>query len=311
MKTVSIVIPVYNEEKNVDRAYRELSRVMGALSREYRYELVFTDNHSSDRTFELLAAIAAKDKRVRVLSFSRNFGYQRSILTGYLHARGDAAIQIDCDLQDPPDMIPAMLKKWREGYKVVYGVREHRKESFIMRSVRSLFYRILHYLSEEKIPVDAGDFRLIDRAVLNELKNLRDAKPYIRGSIAAMGFAQTGIPYKRDERKYGVSKFKLSSLMDLALDGILNHSVVPLRIATFIGLMTSVVTFLMLCIYVVGKIIFDQAWPAGFATTTVLLLLSISLNAIFLGIIGEYLGRIYLQTKQGPVTIVEKKVNIR
>ena len=311
MKTVSIVIPVYNEEKNVERAYRELTRVMGSLSRECRYELVFTDNHSTDRTFEMLSGIAAKDKRVKVLSFSRNFGYQRSILTGYCNANGDAAIQIDCDLQDPPDMIPAMIQKWREGYKVVYGVREHRKESFVMRSVRSLFYRILHYLSEEKIPVDAGDFRLIDRAVLNELKNLKDAKPYIRGTIAAMGFTQTGIPYRRDDRKFGVSKFGLSSLMDLALDGVVNHSVVPLRVATFIGLTTSVVTFLMIVVYIIGKIIFDQAWPAGFATTTVLLLLSISLNAIFLGIIGEYLGRIYLQTKQGPVTIIERTINIR
>ncbi len=307
-KCISIVVPVFNEEDNVLSLYNTVTEVMSSLSDNYDYELIFTDNHSTDNTYDKMAQLATTDKRVRVYRFSRNFGYQRSIITGYLKARGDAAIQLDCDMQDPPHMIPEFVRQWDQGYKVVYGVRRFRKENWGITFLRKVFYRLINMLSDDHLPLDAGDFRLIDRCVLNELKNIDDSQPYLRGTIAAMGFRQIGIPYDRSERACGESKFSFSDLLGLAIDGILNHSIVPLRIATYTGLVVSTLTFFAMGIYAIGKFLLGQNWPAGFATTTVLLLLSISLNALFLGIIGEYLGRIYKQVKKRSLTIIEKQI---
>jgi polyisoprenyl-phosphate glycosyltransferase len=307
-KCISIVVPVFNEEDNVRPLYTAVTEVMSSLSDDYDYELIFTDNHSTDSTYDKLAQMALADKRVRVFRFSRNFGYQRSIITGYLKARGDAAIQLDCDLQDPPHMIPEFVRLWNQGYQVVYGVRRVRKENMWITLLRKIFYRIINILSEDHLPLDAGDFRLIDRCVLNELNNIHDSQPYLRGTIAAMGFSQIGIPYDRAKRVLGESKFSFGDLFGLAIDGILNHSIVPLRIAAYTGLVVSTLTFLAMVIYFIGKFLLGQNWPAGFATTTVLLLLSISLNALFLGIIGEYLGRIYKQVKKRPLTLIESQI---
>ncbi len=274
----------------------------------YAYEIVFMDNHSTDGTFEILRRLSEADPRVRALRFSRNFGYQRSILTGYLRSRGAAAIQLDCDLQDPPELIPRFLELWESGHKVVYGVRRSRREGWWINAARSLFYRLIDSLSEDELPHDAGDFRLVDRRVIEELAKIDDSQPYLRGTLATLGFKQTGVPYDRAERERGVSKFSMKDLVGLGIDGILNHSIVPLRIATYTGLLVSLLTFLALAGYAAGKVLFGQRWPAGFATTTVLILLSLSLNAIFFGIIGEYLGRIYKQVKGGPVTIVEQEL---
>ncbi len=307
-KCLSIIVPVFNEEENVPSLYKAVTNVMQTLADEYDYEIIFTDNHSTDSTFAKLEQLASIDQRVSVFRFSRNFGYQRSITTGYLKARGDAAIQLDCDMQDPPQLIPEFLRLWKEGDQVVYGVRRFRKESRGITFLRKVFYRLINMLSEDHLPLDAGDFRLIDRCVLNELRNIEDSQPYLRGAIAAMGFRQIGFPYDREERTRGKSKFSFGDLVGLAVDGILNHSIVPLRIATYTGLAVSTLTFLGMVVYLVGKFLLGQNWPAGFATTTVLLLLSISLNALFLGIIGEYLGRIYKQVKKRSLTIIEKQI---
>jgi glycosyltransferase involved in cell wall biosynthesis len=307
-KCLSIVVPVYNEEDNVLALYHAVTEVMQPLSEQYEYELIFTDNHSTDSTFAKLEQLASLDQRVSVFRFSRNFGYQRSIITGYLKASGDAAIQLDCDMQDPPRLIPEFLRLWNEGYQVVYGVRRFRREGSGITFLRKVFYRLISMLSEDNLPLDAGDFRLVDRCVLNELRNMEDSQPYLRGAIAAMGFKQIGFPYDREERARGESKFSFGDLFGLAVDGILNHSIVPLRIATYTGLVVSTITFLAMAVYSIGKFLLGQKWPAGFATTTVLLLLSISLNALFLGIIGEYLGRIYKQVKKRPLTIIEKQI---
>ncbi|MCD1259518.1 glycosyltransferase family 2 protein [Paenibacillus athensensis] len=309
MRLISFVVPVFNEEENIETLYVELKKLTDSLQPEYDYEVIFTDNHSVDRTPELLERLAQSDKKVKVIRFSKNFGYQKSILTGYLHARGDVAIQIDCDLQDPLDMIPAFLEKWKQGYQVVYGIRKSRKENWLINQIRKLFYYIIDKLSEETIPRDAGDFRLVDRQILDQLWQLHDEQPYLRGAIASMGFNQIGLPYDRNERLKGSSKFSFSQLMKLAFDGILNHSLVPLRFATYVGLSVSVITFLGLVCYLIGKIL-GADWPAGFATLTILILLSLSLNALFLGIIGEYLGRIYQQVKRKPLTIIEKQFNV-
>jgi len=308
-RLISICIPVFNEEPNIEPLYAALQRVMQQVSDRYRFELVFTDNHSTDRTFEILQELGAQDSRIHAIRFSRNFGFQRSIFTGYTNARGDAAIQIDCDLQDPPELILEFLTKWEQGFQVVYGVRRSRNESWWMNTTRSIFYRLIDTLSEDELPLDAGDFRLIDRRVLNELQKFEDYQPYLRGAIAALGFDQVGIPYERSVRTRGESKFSLGQLIGLALDGILNHSVVPLRISTYLGLGISLATLLAIVGYGVGRVLLGKNWPPGFATLSILILGSLSLNALFLGIIGEYLGRIYRQVKRRPLTIIEREVN--
>lgn len=309
-KRVSLIIPVFNEEANILPLYERTGRVLAPLAERFDFELLFTDNHSHDKSFEILTALAAKDPRVKIIRFSKNFGYQHSIYTGYVSCHGDAAIQLDCDLQDPPGLIPDFLKKWEEGFQVVYGIRRSRQEGFFIQWLRKLFYRLVHFLSEEKLPPDAGDFRLVDRTLLEELKKIHDMSPYLRGTIAALGYRQIGIPYDRDKRFGGKTKFGFKEMVGLALDGILNHSIFPLRIASYVGLATSLLTLLGIILYFVGRVLFGKDWPAGFATTTVLLLFAITLNCIFFGIIGEYLGRIYKQVKQRPMVVVERTINL-
>jgi glycosyltransferase involved in cell wall biosynthesis len=308
-KLISIVIPVFNEQENIEPLHDALVPVLASLEDVYDFEILFTDNHSTDQTFQVIRRLAAEDRRIRALRFSRNFGFQRSILTGYNHARGDAAIQMDCDLQDPPALISAFLNKWKEGYQVVYGERTSRKESWWSTATRKFFYRLIDLLSEDPLPLDAGDFRLVDRCVLNELKSVNDDQPYLRGTIATLGFNQIGIPYDRAERQRGQSKFTLRQLFGLALDGILNHSIVPLRVATYIGLFVALCTFGAVIFYTAGRLFFGRTWPAGFATITVLLLGSLSLNALFLGVIGEYIGRIYRHMKNGSLTVIQDEID--
>lgn len=310
MKKISLIIPVFNEEANIENAYNVLKGVLEGLGPGYTYEMIFTDNHSSDRTFAILQSLAAKDKMLKAVRFSRNFGYQRSIYTGYLLSSGDAVIQIDCDLQDPPSMIADFIKKWEEGYAVVYGIRSRREESWAMNAARKIFYRLVTFLSDDNLPHDAGDFRLVDKKIVTELRNIYDYSPYIRGMIASFGFEQLGIPYQRRQRKKGRSKFGFLELTELAMDGIVNHSIVPLRLATFFGLAAFIFSFLLLLISVAGRIFFSQLFPRGFATTTVLILISLGLNALFLGIIGEYIGRMYRQSKRHPITIIDKALNL-
>jgi glycosyltransferase involved in cell wall biosynthesis len=307
---ISIVVPVFNEESNIFAFHEEVSKAIAPLSDRFEFEFVFTDNHSTDRTFELLSALAKQDSRVRVFRFSRNFGYQRSIMTGYARTRGVAAIQLDCDLQDPPDLISVFIDHWQNGADVVYGVRVKRAESWSITLLRVIFYRLIDKLSEDRIPVDAGDFRLISRRIINILASLDDAQPYLRGTIASLGFRQVGVKYNRNPRLSGESKFPFSKLVSLALDGILNHSTIPLRISTYFGFFISLITFIGIIAYTVIKFATHAPWPAGFATLTALILASISVNAMLLGIIGEYLGRMYRQMKKGPLTIIEASIDL-
>ena len=263
------------------------------------------------RTFEILdRSRAPRPSRAGDSASPGNFRISGAPFSpAYSNARGDAVVQIDCDLQDPPSLILEFLAKWEAGYQVVYGVRATRQERWWMNVTRKIFYRLIDSLSEDPLPHDAGDFRLVDRRVLNELLKFEDYQPYLRGTIATLGFEQIGISYARAERQRGESKFSFGQLLGLALDGILNHSVVPLRIATYLGLLISVTTFLGIVSYGVGHIVLGKDWPPGFATIVILILGSLSLNALFLGVIGEYLGRIYRQVKRRPLTIVERELN--
>ena len=308
-KFISFVVPVLNEEANIRRLYDTVREVMAPLVDRYHYEILFTDNHSADRSFEILAELAAVDANVRVIRFSRNFGYQRSILTGYLNAHGDAVVQLDCDLQDPPAMVPQMLSHWEAGNQVVFGIRRRRQEGVTISLTRKVFYRLIRWLSEHELPLDAGDFRLVDRRVVEELRKVDDATPYLRGTIATLGFRQLGLVYDRDARVAGETKFRFKDLVNLGLDGILNHSVLPLRLATYVSVTASLAAALLIGGYTIARFAVGQDWPAGFTTLAVLILMSLSLNALFFGVIGEYLGRVYRQVKRGPLTIVEHELN--
>jgi dolichol-phosphate mannosyltransferase len=307
-RLISLVIPVYNEEPNIVPAYSALCGVFERLG-IYDIEFVFTDNHSEDGTFRILAELGARDRRVKALRFNRNYGFQRSLLTGYRHATGDAAIQIDCDLQDPPDLIPRFLTLWEQGHDVVVGLRHRRQENITLALIRRSFYALLHRISEERITADAGDFRLVDRKILDHLHNIEDLHPYVRGLIGSLATNETGIPYERSARLRGRSKFPLAKLVSFGLDGIISHSVLPLRLATYVGLTLSVVTFLLSVFYVISALLFGASWPPGFATTTVLILLGMSLNAIFMGVLGEYVSRIYQQSRRRPMTLIERTIN--
>jgi dolichol-phosphate mannosyltransferase len=307
-KLISIVVPVYNEESNIPLCYEILKDLCTTLEESYDFEFIFTDNHSSDQSFNKLTELASCDSRVKVLRFSRNFGYQASIYTGYLQCTGDAAIQFDCDMQDPVEMIPEFLSRWEAGYKVVYGVRVGREEGMWITGLRLVFYRIISWVSRDPLPVDAGDFRLVDRCIVEEMAKVHDTRPYLRGMISSFGFPQVGVEYHRNKRLRERSTFNFLSYLSLAWDGLTNHSIAPLRLATIMGFAITAITVVFIIVYFLGRIFLSTTMPAGFATLVILLLFSILLNAVFLGIIGEYLGRIYLQVKRMPITIIEKRV---
>ena len=308
-RLISLVMPVYNEEANLDRAYAALTAVFEQLP-QYELEFVFTDNHSEDHTFERLVSLAKADSRVKVIRFTRNYGFQRSLLTAYRHASGDAAIQIDCDLQDPPELIPQFIALWEQGHDVVVGLRLRRQEPHLLTLGRRAFYALLSRISDDQVTRDAGDFRLVDRSVIDRLRTLNDFNPYVRGVVSSLAARETGIPYDRVQRIHGRSKFPLRKLVGFALDGILGHSVLPLRLASYAGLAISLVIFLLGLFYIFGALLFGRSWPSGFATIVVVTLFGISLNAIFLGIIGEYVSRIYQQVRFRPLVVVESTLNI-
>lgn len=308
---ISVIVPVFNEEDNVERCYRRINEIFAGMSDQYRLELFFSDNHSTDRTFELLAEMAASDPHLRVIRLARNFGFQRSVLTAYRNVVGDAAVQIDCDLQDPPELIIEFLRLWRQGHDVVVGIRRKRQEPQVLQLARKSFYRLLRRISDDQMIDDAGDFRLVDRSVIERLKHVRDARPFTRGLISALSVRQTGIPYDRAAREFGHSKFPLRRLWGFAMDGIVNHSLVPLRLATLIGLGAFLSAFLMITWYLLGFLIAGNQWPEGFATLTILLLASIGLNAVLIGILGEYVGRIYEEVRVRPLTIIESTINLK
>lgn len=310
-RKISIIVPVFNEERNVRLAYDAISAVFEGLKKSYDFEIVFTDNHSTDGTFRELSTLAGEDSRVRVIRFARNFGFQRSVLTGYRHALGDAAIQMDCDLQDSPEMFKDFLKLWEEGHDVVVGVRRKREEEgALLTAMRRLFYKILDSISDDNIMRDGGDFRLVDRSILDQLKTLQTAQPYMRALTSSLAAHQIGVPYDRTARQFEQSKFPLRRLIGFAFDGIFGHSTLPLKLATYVGITISFITLFLSGFYILSNLMFGQAWPSGFATTTVLILFGIGLNGIFMGILGEYISRIYRQVHPMPTTIVETMINV-
>lgn len=306
---ISISIPVLDEEGNIVALYERLCAVAELLKDRCDLEFVFSDNHSSDGTWAMLSDLAEKDGRVKAISFSKNFGFQRSILANYMHTKGDAVMQIDADLQDPPELLEKFFEQWQSGYKVVYGIRRKRPENLLLHSFRKFGYWVIDKISEHPIPRDVGDFRLVDRKVIQSLAKIKTANPYLRGMIAGLGFSQTGVPYDRDARVAGESKFNVSRLVRLGLTAVFNHSTVPLRAASFVGAGILAISIIGALYYVVLKLLHPE-FPQGLASIHILVLFGIGLNSFLLGIIGEYLLRIYLVLRAEPIAIIEKSLNL-
>ena len=309
-KLISIITPVYNEEEALEAYYNRTSKVISKLSDKYDFEIIFTDNCSTDKTFSKLEELAKKDSQIRIFSFSKNFGYQKSIWFGYYKSKGDVALELDVDLQDPPEMLVQMLEYWHKGYKIIYGIRKERQEGVFIKSLRKLFYRLIRKISSYDIPNDAGDFMLIDRDIINHLKKVKLSDPYLRGTIFGFGYSKIGIEYKRDTRAVGTSKFPSLKLIQLAIDAVVNMSVFPLRVATITGLIAAFISMMLGGYFIIDKLFLNTNLPRGVTAILVLLLASIAINSILIGILGEYIGKIYKQLSSGEITpIVEKKID--
>ena len=303
--TFSIVAPVFNELENIPEFYRRVREVMSATHQTW--ELVLVDDGSSDGSTECIRELAKKDKHIHPVIFARNFGHQPAITAGWDYARGDAVIIMDADLQDPPEVVPDLIAKWREGYEVVYAVRAEREgETWFKKVTAVLFYRIIFRITEVKIPLDTGDFRLLDRKVVDVLKKMRERHRFPRGMAAWVGFRQVGVPYKRAARFAGVTKYPFKKMLKLALNAITGFSYFPLQLATYFGFGSAGLAIVAIPVVAIMRIMGSQFF-GGQATTLIAVLFLGGVQLISLGVLGEYLGRIYDEVKGRPLYVVREE----
>ncbi len=304
---ISVVVPLYNEEEVVQESYKRLKGVLESLQEPY--ELIFVNDGSRDATPAIVRSICSSDPSVRFIDFARNFGHQTAITAGMEHASGEAVIVIDADLQDPPEVIPEMIAKWREGYDVVYGKRIERKgETFFKRFTSAVFYRLLKSLTDVDIPVDTGDFRLIDRKVCDALKGIKERNRYVRGIISWLGFKQTGVEFVREKRFAGETKYPLKKMLRFAFDAITSFSFKPLKLASYVGVTVSLGGFAYLMVVLYLKL-FTNHTVTGWASVMAVSLFFNGVVLMMLGIIGEYIGRIYDEAKARPLYVVREMLN--
>ena len=302
----SVVIPAYNEEEVIGETYRRLTAVMTGMNEPY--ELIFVNDGSRDKTAEIIAGFCAEDETVRLINFSRNFGHMPAISAGMEYARGDAVFIIDADLQDPPEIFPQMAEKWREGFHVVYGQREKRiGESFFKKITAKLFYRFIRRMTSVDMPVDTGEFRLIDRKVCDAVNRLPEKNRYIRGLVSWVGFRQTAIMYVRAERFAGQTKYPLRKMISFAVDAVTAFSYKPLRIATSLGFLISIVSFIYLAVIFYQRF-FTDTTITGWASTMGIILFTQGIVMMILGLMGEYIGRIFEEVKSRPMYIVQEVI---
>lgn len=300
--TLGVVIPCFNEQAVLPELVDELKKLAEAVKLPIFF--LFVDDGSSDRTPELLKELSAEDERFAALRFARNFGHQTAVSAGLAHARGDVVAVIDADLQDPPALIADMLEKWREGFDVVYGVRRNRKEGPLLRFCYSAFYKLLKGIANVELPLDAGDFCVMDRAVVDRINRMPEHNRFVRGLRGWAGGRQTGLPYDRSARAAGEPKYGLIKLFNLAVDGLVSFSWAPLRLAVWLGLAASLVSFLLLVWAVVATVATGDT-PSGWASLAVMVLFLGGVQLIVLGIFGEYLGRIFEEVKNRPHFLVD------
>ena len=305
MKTVTLLIPCYNEEESVPFMRDALLQLMNDNTR-YQWEVLFINDGSRDRTLSLLEHIHQQDKRFCYVSLSRNFGKEAAMLAGFDHARGDAVIIMDADLQHPPQVIPQMLAAWEEGYDDVYGKRLSRgRESWLRRKLSMSYYRLLQRMAHVDILPNVGDFRLLDRRCIEVLKQLRETERYTKGLYCWIGFNKKEVPFETQDRVAGKSTWSYRQLIGLAIDGIMSFTTAPLRISAILGIVVSIIAFIYMCV-VLAKTLFWGEPVAGYPTIVVLVLFLGGVQLISLGIVGEYLGKTFMEVKNRPVYVVDK-----
>jgi len=307
-KLISIVTPCYNEEESVREVVTRVKEVYSQID-GYEFEHIFIDNCSTDNTVSILKDLAKDDKHLKLIVNERNFGHIRSPYYGLLQANGEAVILVVCDLQDPPEMINDFIKEWEKGIPVAIGVKTTSSENSIMYALRTLYYKTLDRFSDVNLIENFTGFGLYDKKVIEELKLINEPYPYLRGLIAELGFQRVEIPFHQPVRKGGKTKNNWFTLYDMAMLGFVNHSKAPLRMATLVGLITAVISFLIALVYLVYKIIYWDRFPVGTAPLTIGLFFISSVQLIFLGIIGEYVGANLTNSKQRPLVIERERVN--
>lgn len=309
MKKVSLVVPMYYEEKVVNECYKRLTEVLQSLE-NYDYEIIFVNDGSKDRTLELLEEIAANDNKIKILSFARNFGHQCAVTAGLKHVSGDAIVIIDADLQDPPELIPDMLKLWEEGNQVIYGKRKTRDgESTFKLLTAKMFYNTLNALSDVEIPKDTGDFRLVDRQVVDVINSFPEHNKFLRGLWSWVGFKQLPYEYERKERFAGETKYPLKKMLTLASDGIISFSTKPLKFVGALGLISIVISILIMIYAIISFAFKLNNLTPGWTSLMIAITFFAGVQLLAIWIMSEYIARIYDESKNRPQYIIEKKIN--
>ncbi len=307
---ISIVSPCYNEEKNLLELFERLNSTLKPFCEKYEFEFIFTDNDSPDNTFKVLTELATNRPHVKALRFTRNIGLNRSIYLGLKQAKGDAVVLILSDLEDPPELLAEFIKGWEEGFDVVYGKIKNRREGFIIKNVRRVYYRIISSLSEYPIPRDATEFRLTSKRVNDAVLGLNDDDPYVRGNVAFVGYQQKSVDYIRDTRKAGKSNFNLFSMISFAINGLTSTTQTPIRSVTVLGFFITILSFLHVIYLIVRKFMLPDSIPLGFITLISLITFLAGVQILSIGIIGEYIRKIYLQSLNRPKGYVRDSVNL-
>jgi len=306
MKDISIIIPVYNESKNILVIYSRLKEILNKL--ELMWEIIFVNDGSNDDSVFIIRDLSKRDSNIKLISLTRNFGQQAALTAGMDFAEGNAVITMDCDLQDPPEIIPEMIKNWKNGYHIVFARRKIRSDKFMKKYTAILYYKLLYKFAEIKIPGNIGEFRLIDRYVLDHLKNMREKSRYLRGMVAWLGFDYTIVDYVRPNRIYGETGFNFLKMVRLAMSGILSFSLLPLRLGFLIGILSIFLGTGFLFYIIFDILINDQVYPL-YKWLTIALFIFVGFLFILVWILGEYVGRIYDESKGRPIYVIREKSN--
>ncbi|MCL4363794.1 glycosyltransferase family 2 protein [Patescibacteria group bacterium] len=304
---ITVVVPVYNEEQNIKPLLDRLLPVV----KKYQYEVIFVDDGSTDKTAGVVKKYSAKNPALKLISFYRNFGHQMALFAGYESATGSAIVTIDADLQDPPEIIDEMVKKWQSGAKIVYAKRRERQgESFFKLGTATFFYKLINFLSDTPIPNEVGDFRLLDKTVVNYLKNLKEKPDFLRGLVAWPGFPTQYVFFKRDKRFSGDTHYGFFKMLNFAIEGIMSFSTKPLRLATYFGFLSAGLGFIGLLYEVVKRILYPETFVTGWIGIFVAVMFLGGIQLMTIGIIGEYIGKIYKEIQNRPNYLIKEKINL-